>query len=232
MQTEGGTQSGEARISQRKRLGEMLIERGQLQPDELDKALAFQRERPEKLGRILVELGFLSSRDVLAALSEQLQVPIVTSREFPVVAPEVEGISPRFLRQFRLLPLGIEDSIVVLAMADPLDSETIAAVRLFTGKQVSARLGSEQEILAGIERFYPETEPSAPLEDLGAPQATEDLEHLRDMASEAPVIRLVNSLIARAVERGASDIHLEPAEKEFRARYRLDEIGRAAWRGR
>ena len=213
-------------MSSRKRLGEMLMSRGQLQQDELDKALAFQRERPDKLGRILTELGFLSSRDVLAALSEQLEIPIVTARDFPVVAPEVEGIAVGFMRQFRFLPLGVENSTVTVAMADPLDSETIAAVRLFTRKQVSVRLCSEPEILAAMDRYYPEAESEAGEPSLGAvpSESAEDLEHLRDMASEAPVIRLVNSLIARAVERGASDIHLEPAEKEFRARYRLDGV--------
>jgi general secretion pathway protein E len=213
-------------LSSRKRLGEMLIAKGQLQQDELDKALAFQRERPDKLGRILMELGFLSSRDVLAALSEQLEIPIVTARDFPVVAPEVEGISLRFMRQFRFLPLGVEDSTVTLAMADPLDSETIGSVRLFTRKNVRVQLCSEQEILAAVERYYPEAaaEPSELIPGLEPSENAEDLEHLRDMASEAPVIRLVNSLIARAVERGASDIHLEPAEKEFRARYRLDGV--------
>ena len=76
-------------MSTRMRLGEMLMSKAQLQPDELDKGLAFQRERPDKLGRILVEFGFLSARDVLTALSEQLEVPLVTARDFPVVAPEV-----------------------------------------------------------------------------------------------------------------------------------------------
>jgi general secretion pathway protein E len=203
----------------------MLMERNQLQPDELEKALAFQRERPEKLGRILAELGFLSARDVLAALSEQLQVPLATARDFPVVAPEVEGISVRFMRQFHFLPLGVENSTVTLAMADPLDSETIAAVRLFTHKQVRVQLASEQEILVAMERYYPEEAAASPAEaEEDVAQAPEDLEHLRDMASEAPVIRLVNHLIARAVERGASDIHLEPTEKEMRARYRLDGV--------
>src|SRR3989304_8158849 len=127
------------------------------------------------------------------------------------------------MKQFRCLPLGVEDSTVTLAMADPLDSETIAAVRLFTRKQVRVRICSDQEILAAMERYYPAAETAASEPESGAPpvEDADDLEHLRDMASEAPVIRLVNGLIARAVERGASDIHLEPAEKEFRARYRL-----------
>jgi general secretion pathway protein E len=210
----------------RRRLGELLIEKRLLQPDELEKALALQRERPEKLGRVLADLGFVSARDVLATLSEQLEIPVIASRDFPAVAPEVEGISLRIMRQFRFLPIGIEDSTVTLAMADPLDTETIASIRLFTKKRVRALFCSEQDVLAAIERYYPDTEAdtasAAALEAGG--EAAEDIEQLRDMASEAPVIRLVNNLIARAVERSASDIHLEPFEKEFRVRYRLDGV--------
>ncbi|MGH9786783.1 MAG: type II secretion system protein GspE, partial [Terriglobia bacterium] len=192
----------------RRRLGELLIEKRLLQPDELDKALALQRERPEKLGRILADLGFVSARDVLMTLSEQLEIPVIGARDFPAVAPEVEGISLRFMRQFRFLPIGIEDSTVTLAMADPLDTETIASVRLFTKKRVRALFCSEQDVLAAIERYYPDPEAgtaSAAAFETAA-EAAEDIEQLRDMASEAPVIRLVNNLIARAVERGASDI--------------------------
>ena len=210
----------------RKRLGELLMERNLLQAEELEKALALQRERPEKLGRLLADLGYVSARDVLAALSEQLAIPIVTARDFPPVAPEVEGISLRFMRQFRFLPIRAEDSTVTLAMADPLDSETVAAVRWFTKVSVQPLFCSEQDVREGIERYYPEAESEANLLPAteGGAQAAEDIEHLRDMASEAPVIRLVNNLIARAVERRASDIHLEPLEKEFRARYRMDGV--------
>ncbi|MBI4458457.1 MAG: type II secretion system ATPase GspE [Acidobacteria bacterium] len=213
-------------MSSRKRLGEMLMEKNLLQADELEKALALQQERQEKLGRVLADLGFLSSRDILAALSEQLEIPLVSARDFPALAPEVEGISLRFMRQFRFLPIGVEDSTVTLAMADPLDSETVAAVRMFTKMEVKSLLCSEQDILAGIERYYPDAEAdpnTSPLAE-GVSEPAEDIEHLRDMASEVPVIRLVNNLIARAVERSASDIHLEPFEKDFRVRYRLDGV--------
>ena len=109
-------------MSARRRLGELLMEKNLLQPDELEKALALQRERPEKLGRVLMDLGFVSARDVLTTLSEQLEVPLIAARDFPPLAPEVEGISVRFMRQFRFLPIRVEDSTVTLAMADPLDS--------------------------------------------------------------------------------------------------------------
>ena len=210
----------------RKRLGEILMEQNLLQPDEMEKALALQRERHEKLGRILADLGFVSSRDVLAALSEQLAIPLAKPQAFPAVAPELNGISLRFMRQFHFLPVRVEDSTITLAMSDPLDFETIAAVRLATQMAVNTLLCSEQEILAAIERYYPETEaePSRSATVETASNAEEDIEHLRDMASEVPVIRLVNNLIARAVERRASDIHLEPLEKAFQVRYRLDGV--------
>ena len=206
------------------RLGEMLIERRLIEPEDLDRALEIQKERGEKLGKILVDLGFVAMRDVVAALAEQLSVPLAALDEAPPAAPELEGLSARFLRQFHCLPIAVRDSTVTLAMADPLDFETIAAVRACTGLEVETALASEQEILDAIEKFHGEAEAAAAELDPGSAEAAEDLEHLRDMASEAPVIRLVNAMIAQAVEKRASDIHIEPFEKEFRVRYRIDGV--------
>ncbi len=209
------------------RIGELLVQKKMLDPAELDKALAMQASRPEKLGRILSDLGFVAARDVLATLAEQLEMTLVTAADYPTVTPEIEGLSPRFMRQFRFLPLRAEDSTVTLAMADPLDSETIAAVRMFTRLNVVPLLAGDAEVLEAIDKFYPPDEQAAEKATgavLGGDGDAEDIEHLRDMASEAPVIRLVNNLIARAVERRASDIHLEPFERDFRVRYRIDGV--------
>src|SRR5271166_4194408 len=206
------------------RLGEILIQRKLITADDLERALELQKERGDKLGKTLVDMGFIAMRDVLAALSEQLQVPLVTIDGPPVVSPETETLSPRFLRQFRCMPVGREDHTITLAMADPLDFETLSAVRGCTGLKVSPVLAAEQEILDAIDRYYGESARSDADFDADSAQASEDLEHLRDMASEAPVIRLVNALIAQAVEKRSSDIHLEPFEKEFRVRYRIDGV--------
>ena len=206
------------------RLGEMLIDRRLIEPEDLDRALEIQKERGEKLGKILVDLGFVAMRDVVAALAEQLSVPLAALDQAPPAAAELEGLSARFLRQFHCLPIAVRDSTVTLAMADPLDFETIAAVRACTGLEVETALASEQEILDAIEKFHGEAEAAAAELDPGSAEAAEDLEHLRDMASEAPVIRLVNAMIAQAVEKRASDIHIEPFEKEFRVRYRIDGV--------
>jgi general secretion pathway protein E len=206
------------------RLGEMLIARRLLEPDDLEKALDLQRESGEKIGKVLVDLGFVAMRDVLAALSEQLSVPLVTPEGPPPVLPETEGLSPRFMRQCRFLPVAMQDSTLTIAMADPLDFETLSAVRGFTGLKVQPVLAPEPEILDAIDKYYGEAEKTGPEMEADTEQAAEDLEHLRDMASEAPVIRLVNAMIAQAVEKRASDIHIEPYEKEFRVRYRVDGV--------
>jgi general secretion pathway protein E len=206
------------------RLGEMLIQRRLITAEDLDRALEIQRERGEKIGKILVDLGFIAMRDVLAALSDQLSLPLVTIEGPPPAAPELEGLSARFLRQSRAVPVGMTDSTVELAMADPLDFETLQAVRGFTGLRVAPVLAAEAEILDAIDKYYGEAERAEAEAEAGGAEAAEDLEHLRDMASEAPVIRLVNAMIAAAVEKRASDIHIEPYEKEFRVRYRIDGV--------
>jgi general secretion pathway protein E len=207
------------------RLGEILIARGKIEPEDLDRALELQRERGDKIGKILVDMGSIAQRDVLASLSDQLGVPLITLDGPPAVAPELEGLNERFLRQCRAFPVSLVDSTLTLAMADPLDFETIAAVRAFSGLQIQTALAAEQEVLDAIDKHYGETERRTSFAEAGEDeQAIADLEHLRDMASEAPVIRLVNAMIADAIEKRASDIHIEPFEREFRVRFRVDGV--------
>ncbi len=207
------------------RLGEILIAHKQLEQEDLERALELQRERGDKLGKILVDLGFVAQRDILAALAEQLNLPLVTLDQAPPAAPELDGLSPRFMRQSRFIPVALTDSTLTIAMADPLDFETLSAVKTFSGLSVKPALAADQEILDAIDRYYGEAaRQNATEADIDAGQANEDLEHLRDMASEAPVIRLVNAMIAQAVERRASDIHIEPFEKDFRIRFRVDGV--------
>ena len=204
------------------RLGEILIERKKIAAEDLERALELQRERGDKLGKILVDMGLIAQRDVLAALADQLGLPLVTVEGPPPAAPEIDGLSHRFLRQCRAFPIALGDSTLTVAMADPLDFDTIGALRAFSGFRIQTVLAAEPEILDAIDRHYGESDREALAgED---EQATADLEHLRDMASEAPVIRLVNAMIGDAIEQRASDIHIEPFEKEFRVRFRVDGV--------
>ena len=202
----------------------MLVERRQIEPEDLERALELQKERGDKLGKILVDMGFIALRDVLAALSEQLDIPLAILDSPPPPAPEIEGLSARFMRQSRFFPLAVQDSTLTIAMADPLDFETVAAVRAFSGLRIETALASEQDILDAVDKHYGEAARQSLDGDIDTAQASEDLEHLRDMASEAPVIRLVNAMIAQAIEQRSSDIHIEPFEKEFRVRFRVDGV--------
>lgn len=205
------------------RLGERLIAKGLLNQGDLERALELQRERGDKIGKILIDLGFVAPREILAALSEQLETPLVTAEDFPPVLPEVNGISPAYMRQFQFLPFASEDSTLTVAMSDPLDFETISTIRSATSLHVRALLASEQDILDSIDKYFGEEEEDE--NEFGDDTAdAAEIEHLRDMASEAPVIRLVNNMISQALERRASDIHVEPFEKDFRIRYRVDGV--------
>ncbi|MDD5544810.1 MAG: type II secretion system ATPase GspE [Acidobacteriia bacterium] len=217
-----------------KRLGEILKERHLISDEDLNKALKLQQSATgerEKIGRLLTELGFVSEKDVLDALHEQLGVPLLASHQIPEVPLELENFSPRFMQQTRCLPLAQSDGELTLAMADPLDSVAIESIQLFTGLHVQPVLAPEGEILDAIEKFYGTGANSVGrlIESLegeagGDEEEKENIEHLKDMASEVPVIRLVNLLISRAVEQRASDIHIEPFEKDLKVRYRIDGI--------
>ena len=207
-----------------KKLGEILLERGLVTREDLDRALEIQRERGDKLGRILVDLGFIAQKDLLQALSDQLGVPLAHIDGPPAVSPETERLSSQFLRQAKILPLRLEGQTLTLAMADPLDFETLSAARMATGLDILPEIATESEILDALERYYGEADKESAVLSRDGEEAAADLEHLRDMASEAPVIRLVNAMIASAVERRASDIHLEPFEREFRVRFRIDGV--------
>jgi general secretion pathway protein E len=205
------------------RLGEILVERGKVDPEDLVRALEIQQERGDKIGKILGDMGLIAQRDILAALSDQLGIPLVSIDGPPPSAPEIDRLSHRFLRQARAFPVALAESVLTVAMGDPLDFETVAAIRSFSGFDVRPVLAPESEILDAIEKHYGESDRAASIEGFDE-EASADLEHLRDMASEAPVIRLVNAVITDAIERRASDIHIEPFEKEFRIRFRIDGV--------
>ena len=138
----------------RKLIGQILVERNLISSQELHNALALQRERNEKIGRILLDLGYLAERDLIQAISDQQHAPLITAAEFPAVPIEVQTLSYKFMKQFKLLPLDLEGNCLTLAMADPSDSETLESVRLFSGHEVKVRYALENEITDTLDRFY------------------------------------------------------------------------------
>src|SRR5438132_5076974 len=190
----------------RKFLGEILVETGKVSPADLERALQLQQGNRERLGKLLIDLGAIAERDLLSALSQQLGVPVIDGAQFPSLAPEIKSLAPRFMRAAKFFPFELQENRVLVAMADPLDFETLDSIRLATGLEPVAHLALDAEVQDAIEKSFGNGGGGeAGRESFGdgtvfEEGASEDVEHLRDLALEAPVIRLVNLLIARAVE--------------------------------
>jgi len=210
-------------VEARPLLGQRLVAEGKLAARDLDRALTAQRETGGLLGRVLVRLGLVSELDVATALAAQLQLPLVLAGAYPEVPPEVGNVAPAFFRTHRILPLAIRDNELRVAMATPQDEFALRALRLASGLAPVPAIGIESEIEAALARAH---EAGAPddedAEESDSAAATDFVEHLRDLASEAPVIRLVNVLISRVTDLRASDIHLEPFDDGLHVRYRVD----------
>ena len=214
---------------QRKRLGEILIERGKLDAAGLDRALRLQQDSGEKLGVLLVTLGVVAQRDVSEALAEQLGLPLVEAASYPELPILEERVSARFLRESRALPLAEDESELALAMADPTDEYTVNAFEMVTGRKVRPQVAIPTELDAALERLYGAGK-SALGQILGDVEQRDDLafdadiQQLKDLASEAPVIRMVSLIITNALDTRASDIHIEPFENRLIVRYRIDGV--------
>lgn len=214
-----------------KRLGEILIERGKLDPANLDRALKLQEsEAREKIGVILLRLGMVSGRDLADALADQLDLPLAHAADFPELPLMEERLSAKFLRDSQAVPLREDDDELALAIADPTDSYVLSAVQMASGKRVRAYIAAPNEIDAALERLYGGGRSSmgAIVDDISSREEGDDefgdIAHLKDLASEAPVIRLVNLLLTKALEQRASDIHIEPFENRLIVRYRIDGV--------
>ena len=209
----------------RKTLCEYLVDAGKLDHGNIERAyrLQLEQEQWEPIGSILVKLGLVSERDVAESLSAQLGLPLIKRQDFPDELPIDENISHKFLRENRALILEEEDDCLTVVMADPQDSYVLEALALFTGKQIIPRIGISSEIDQAIAQRY---QLKAATQDeeykIDAVQFLDDVEQLKELASEAPVIKMVNHLINQAVESGASDIHIEPFEGVLKVRYRID----------
>lgn len=182
------------------------------------------------LGNVLVRLGMLSETDVANALAEQLNLPLVLASDYPEELIDVPGVQADFLRAHALLPLKVADDTLFVAMTAPQDAFLRKALSLASGKRVKATLALESELNAALERLYADPEVTE-VEDEDGVSGFEGLrgdsdfaEHLKDLASEAPVIRMVNQLISRVIDLRASDIHLEPFEAGLHLRYRVDGV--------
>jgi general secretion pathway protein E len=212
----------------REPLGQILLRQGRIDAPTLERALRIQKDgaNNEKLGSLLVTLGMVAARDVAGGLAEQMQVPFVDAAQFPDIPILEERVSARFLQEIRALPLKEDAKELMLVMADPSDGYAIKAFKMVTGRNVLPAIGVAADIDAAVERLYVNGRGGAVDAEimLDGDELTADVQQLKDLASEAPVIRLVSQIIAKALDVRASDIHIEPFENTIKVRYRIDGV--------
>jgi len=212
-------------------LAERLVERQMLSSEEMERVRKLQEEQQVSLSRLVVELGFLSEEDLLPVMRDHFALPLMSLRDAPNAPLPIDlpGSIGDFFKLARMVPIKIEGRELIVAIADPTELSRLHAIELATGLRVKAVLAKEKEIVARIEALYGGSYTSEGTADESAPAfdgiaEDEDVAHLRDMASEVPVIRLVNQMLVRALESRASDVHIEPFENQLKVRYRIDGI--------
>ena len=209
-----------------KKIGELLVEQGKISERDVERALLGQAEMGGKFGEVLVKLGLVSDVDVAAVLSRQLNIALQPSSGYPESPLYIEGVATEFLVSNSVVPVAVSGTGIRFSATVPQDSFLEKALALAIDEPISLCLGLETDIAKALQ-LYAQHLVEEETEDgdrFGGQSDDEFIEHLKDLASEAPVIRLVNQIIHRAVDLGASDIHIEPFEESLQLRYRVDGV--------
>jgi type IV pilus assembly protein PilB len=218
------------------RLGDLLVKEKVITPEQLQQAIKTQKESSCRLGSALVKLGFLTDEDVTNFLSRQYGVPAINLSYFEIDPAVVKLIPYETAKRYQILPLSRVGASLTIAMVDPTNVFAMDDIKFMTGFNIEPVVASESSINEGIEKAYGTTndedletvmqsmtDSDADVE-LQNEEAEIDLADLEKAADEAPIVKLVNLILTDAVKRGASDIHVEPYEKEFRVRFRIDGV--------
>src|SRR5438093_4322013 len=219
------------------RLGDLLVKEKIITPEQLEQASKVQKEQSCRLGSALVKLGFLTDEDVTNFLSRQYGVPAINLSYFEIDPAVVKLIQFETAKRYQILPLSRVGASLTIAMVDPTNVYATDDIKFMTGFNTEPVVASESAIQEGIEKAYGTTsqadleqvmqsmnEMGEPDVELQSEETEMDLADLEKAADEAPIVKLVNLVLTDAVKRGASDIHMEPYEKEFRVRFRSDGV--------
>jgi type IV pilus assembly protein PilB len=220
------------------RLGEILVKDSLITADQLKQALEHQKKNGGRLGTCLVKLGLVSDDDITAVLSRQYGVPSINLKFYEVDPAVIKLVPQETAVRYQIVPLSRVGSTLTIAMTDPTNVFAMDDIKFMTGFNVEPVVASETAISEAIHKFYGEVESVEELDkvmkdltgeeadalELAAEETEMDLASLSKAAEEAPIIKLCNLILTDAVKRGASDIHVEPYEKEFRVRFRIDGV--------
>src|ERR1041385_7091376 len=203
-----------------KSLDQLLLQRGLVAPETFARARLVQEETGERLDAVLTRLGLVAEQTLANTIADETGLPLASAEDFPQEPVVLDHISTRFLRDVKAVPLAQEDGELRVALIDPLDPYTIQALGFATERKIAPVVARMSDIEAALDRLYG-SEHQADGEDPNAADEA-DVERLKDLASDAPVVRLVNGLITRASESRASDIHIEPTDDAVKVRFRVD----------
>jgi len=207
-------------------LGQLLIDCDKLDANGLQRAERAKQAGTEPLHLLLPKLGMVSEQDMAEVLAKALGLPLAGKADYPDLPIRGDSLRVSFLKASRIVPLDETEQALVIAVADPRDDDAIHALRLFVQKPIEVKVGVPADIEGALDRLFGATDVTGDIiKDAalgGDLDPVDDIQRLRDLASEAPVVRIVNRIIARAVERQASDIHIEPFEDGLSIRYRID----------
>ena len=208
-----------------RQLGDILLEDGLLTEPQLSEAQQEQRLQGRSLGRVLVDLKMLTEGQLVAALAQQIGLRFVDLSDFPVDVSAVSRVPDVVCRRHHALPIGYEDGKLVVAMADPANVFAVDDIRAMTGMEVRCVVATKPDVLAAINRYH---RGDAQLDDLTSAMHTgdeqADLAGVKEIVEDAPIVKFVNLLITQAVQDRASDIHIEPGERDLRVRFRIDGV--------
>ncbi|MCW2571036.1 MAG: type secretory pathway, ATPase PulE/Tfp pilus assembly pathway, ATPase PilB [Frankiales bacterium] len=209
-----------------KQLGDILLEGGHVTADQLDKAVEEQRRLGRSLGRVLVDLGVLTEGQLVAALATQIGLKFVDLSDYPVDGSAVSRVPDVVCRRHNALPIGYEDGRLVVAMADPANVFAVDDIRSMTGMEVKPVVATKSDVIGAINRYH---RGEAELDDLTMAMDanvddTDDLSSVKEIVEDAPIVKFVNLLITQAIQDRASDIHIEPTERDLRVRFRIDGV--------
>ncbi len=220
-------------IGTAKRLGQILVEGGYISKEQLQEALSEQHKTRERLGAILIKKGLITDRDLAIALAKQLKLPLVDPLKLSIPEDILNLLLHETATKYQAIPFGLSGNILHVATSDPTNRLAIDDIRFLTQKTVKIHVAPHKSIQEIIEhRKSTESDLNEALKvlaehtDLALIEETDDvdLSELQGEAADAPIIRLVNSLLTDAIKKKASDIHIEPYEKVLRVRYRIDGV--------
>ncbi|MFA5146432.1 MAG: type II secretion system ATPase GspE [Candidatus Omnitrophota bacterium] len=211
-------------------IGQLLVQRGLITMDALERALAEQDKSKGLIGETLIKLGFITEDKFYTALAEQLNVEYVTLKSVTIDPLVINDIPAKFACHYELIPIGRDGDTIVIAMSNPLDIHTIDDIRLLLKKEIKTVLASKRDILDAIKRYYgvgaetiEKITPEAGQEKFISVQSQET-QDLIESADDASIIKFVNQILLEAYRDRATDVHIEPYEDELRVRYRIDGI--------